>query len=132
MERIKRIMLSGMPVVIIGGLLYAGLFVKPKPVGNAVEQPLVEQGDAFYGIATLPDGTLWAAGSNGKILYSTDAGTSWRRQAAPGQETLQDIAAWDSRRAASRSATRAWSSRPMTRGKAGPRRKRRKRPRATS
>ncbi|TPQ32888.1 WD40/YVTN/BNR-like repeat-containing protein [Cupriavidus pinatubonensis] len=99
MKRIKRIMLSGMPVVIIGGLLYAGLFVKPKPVGNAVEQPLVERGDAFYGIATLPDGALWAAGSNGKILYSTDAGTSWRRQAAPGQETLQDIAAWDSRRA---------------------------------
>ncbi len=99
MERIKRIILSGMPLVIIGGLLYAGLFVKPRPVGGAVEQPLVERGDAFYGIATLPDGGLWAVGSNGKILHSADAGSSWRRQRAPGNETLQDVAAWDSRRA---------------------------------
>ncbi len=99
MERIKRTLLSGMPLVIIGGLLYGGLFVKPKPVGSAVEQPLIERGDVFYGIAAPPGSSLWAAGSNGKILYSADAGTSWRRQAAPGQETLQDIAAWDGRRA---------------------------------
>lgn len=99
MERIKRILLSGMPLAIIGGLLYAGLFVKPKPAGSAVAQPLIERGDAFYGLATLPDGGLWAAGSHGKILFSADAGTSWRLQAAPGRETLQDIAAWDSRRA---------------------------------
>ncbi|CAG9167367.1 Ycf48-like protein [Cupriavidus laharis] len=99
MERIKRIILSGMPLLIIGGLLYAGLFVKPKPVGSAVEQPLVERGDVFYGIAPLPDGGLWAVGSNGKILYSADAGTSWRRQGTPAHETLQDVAAWDGRRA---------------------------------
>ncbi|CAG9164780.1 WD40/YVTN/BNR-like repeat-containing protein [Cupriavidus pinatubonensis] len=99
MERIKRIILSGMPIVIIGALLYAGLFVKPKPVGSTVEQPLIERGDVFYGIATLPDGGLWAAGSNAKILYSADAGTNWRRQVVPGHEALQDIAAWDSRRA---------------------------------
>ncbi|AQV98164.1 glycosyl hydrolase [Cupriavidus necator] len=99
MERIKRIILSGLPLAIIGGLLYAGLFVKPRPVGKAVEQPLVERGDAFYGIALLPDGQMWAVGTNGKILHSDDAGQNWHRQGSPSHESLQDIAAWDARRA---------------------------------
>ncbi len=99
MERIRRIILSSLPLAIVGGLLYAGLFVKPKPVGKAVEQPLVQRGDAFYGIAALPNGAMWAVGSNGKILYSDDAGQSWRRQGTGSRETLQDVAAWDARRA---------------------------------
>ena len=99
MERIKRIILSGLPITIIGGLLYAGLFVKPKPVGKPVEQPLVERGDAFFGIVALPNGPMWAVGSNGKILHSEDAGQNWRKQRAASHETLQDVAAWDARRA---------------------------------
>lgn len=99
MERIKRIILSGMPLVIIGGLLYAGLFIKPKPIGSAVEQPLIERGDVFYGTAAMPNGSLWAVGSNGKILHSADAGTTWRKLGSPNHETLQDIAVWDAHRA---------------------------------
>lgn len=99
MQRIKRILLSGLPVAIIGGLLYAGLFVKPKPAGKPVAQPLVERGDAFYGLAVLPDGRMWAVGTNGKILHSDDAGQGWHMQRTASQETLQDIAAWDARRA---------------------------------
>ncbi|WP_432261430.1 WD40/YVTN/BNR-like repeat-containing protein [Cupriavidus sp. TMH.W2] len=99
MERIKRIILSGLPLAIIGGLLYAGLFVKPRPVGKPVEQPLVERGDAFYGIAVLPGGQMWAVGTNGKILHSDDAGQKWSRQGTASHETLQDVAAWDGRRA---------------------------------
>lgn len=99
MQRIKRYLLSGSAVAVIGGLLYAGLFIKPKPAGKALPQPLVERGDAFYGMAVLPDGRMWAVGTNGKILHSDDAGQAWRLQRTAQRATLQDIAAWDARRA---------------------------------
>lgn len=99
MQRIKRLLLSALPLAIIGALLYAGLFVKPSPAGKDVGQPLVERGDAFYGLAVLPDGRMWAVGTNGKILHSEDRGQGWRMQRSTSHETLQDIAAWDARRA---------------------------------
>lgn len=99
MQRIKRYLLSGSAVAVIGGLLYAGLFIKPKPVGKALARPMVERGDAFYGMAMLPDGRMWAVGTDGKILHSDDAGNAWHLQRTTHRETLQDIAAWDARRA---------------------------------
>lgn len=99
MKRILNILSAVAPLAIIGVLLYAGLFVKPEPVGLAVARPVFERGDQFYGIAPAGGTSLWLAGSNGKILRSDDMGGSWRVQQTPVGKTLQDIAAWDATRA---------------------------------
>ncbi|SDI13345.1 YCF48-related protein [Pseudomonas panipatensis] len=83
-----------LPWAIIGGLLWAGLFIKPKPVGASVSPPALERRDQFYGLAQLPGGAILAAGSNGKILAIAGDGEVARRQ-TPTDKTLQDIAAWD-------------------------------------
>lgn len=83
-----------LPWAIIGGLLWAGLFIKPQPVGGSVTPPPLERRDQFYGLAQLPDGTVLACGSNGKVLaISADGRIS--RQETPSDKPLQDIAAWD-------------------------------------
>ena len=98
-HRARRALLSLMPFAMIAGLLYAALFIKPQPVGASVATPVFERGDAFYGIAAPTAATIWAAGTSGKIVHSEDGGRSWTRQATPVLRTLQDIAAWDARRA---------------------------------
>jgi photosystem II stability/assembly factor-like uncharacterized protein len=98
-HRARRALLSLMPFAMIAGLLYAALFIKPKPVGSSVATPVFERGDAFYGIAAPTPATMWAAGTSGKIVHSDDGGRSWTRQATPAPNTLQDIAAWDAKRA---------------------------------
>lgn len=97
--RIVKIAGSAAPWLIIGGLLWAGLFIKPQPVGSTVNPPVIERRDFFYGIATPAKGVLWIAGSNGKIVRTEDAGANWHRQSAPTNAHLQDIAAWDARTA---------------------------------
>lgn len=99
MKRVVNILSAAAPLAIIGGLLYAGLFVKPTPLGAAVARPVFERGDRFYGIATTGGGRVWIAGSNGKILRSDDQGRTWQPQPVPVAHTLQDIAAFDSLRA---------------------------------
>jgi len=94
-KRAIKFLVSAMPLVIVASLLYAALFIKPKPVGASVAKPIFERGDSFYGIAIPSAKTLWAAGSNGKVVRSGDAGTSWTLQRTPTHATLQDIAAWD-------------------------------------
>lgn len=99
MRRVMKLLISAMPLLIVAGLLYAGLFIKPQPVGASVAKPNFERGDNFYGI-TLPSATtIWAAGSNGKIVRSDDDGRAWVLQNTPSHATLQDIAAWDVQRA---------------------------------
>ncbi|MCY1414904.1 Ycf48-like protein [compost metagenome] len=87
-----------LPWAIIGGLLWAGLFIKPQPVGGSVTPPALERRDQFYGLAQIPGGAVLAAGSYGKIL-SIDSDGQVRRLPTPTDKTLQDIAAWDARRA---------------------------------
>lgn len=82
-----------LPWAIIGGLLWAGLFIKPQPVGSTVQPPVLEQRDHFYGLALAGD-QVWVAGSNGKILALGSDGRA-ERFATPTDRTLQDIAVWD-------------------------------------
>lgn len=99
MRRVMKLLMSAMPLMIVAGLLYAGLFIKPKPAGASVAKPNFERGDSFYGITLPLATTIWAAGSNGKIVRSDDEGLSWALQTTPIHATLQDIAAWDAQRA---------------------------------
>jgi hypothetical protein len=98
-KRLSNIASSAIPFLIIGGLLYAGFCVKPKPKGDAVARPVFERGDRLYGIAVEPDGAILLVGNNGKILSSNDGGRSWQYMTVPVSVSLQDVAAWDDKRA---------------------------------
>lgn len=99
LQRIGSIAGSTIPLLIIGGLLYAGLFVKPKAQGTSVERPVIEKRDIFYGVAWPAENTVWAAGNLGKIVRSEDGGKTWSPQATGVELHLQSIAAWDANRA---------------------------------
>ena len=90
---------SALPVVIIGGLLYAAFFVKAEPTIDALKARPLERRDAFYGVAAPGNATLWAAGSYGKIVRSDDGGHTWGLQNSPVVTHLQSIAAWDAEHA---------------------------------
>lgn len=97
-QRALKLLLAVLPWAIIGGLLWAGLFIKPQPVGATVTPPLLERRDHFYGLALSPAGDVWVSGSSGKILAIAQDGTV-SRLATPTQRTLQDIAVWDAKHA---------------------------------
>lgn len=97
-QRALGMLVGALPWLIIAALLWAGLYIKPQPVGATVTPPLIEPRDHFYGLTALPDGTLWAAGSNGKIVAIAGNGRI-SRLPTPTRQHLQDIAAWDANRA---------------------------------
>ncbi|RTL57014.1 MAG: glycosyl hydrolase [Rhodocyclaceae bacterium] len=88
------IVTSLIPFSIVGGLLYAALFVKAEAMVSAVKPPAIERRDRFMGVAMPSDKVIWAAGSNGKVIRSDDGGATWAAQTAPTQENLQGLAAW--------------------------------------
>lgn len=88
-----------LPVLIIGGLLYAGFFIKPQAQGIAMVPPAIEKRDIFYGVAVPAPDTVWAAGNHGKIVLSADSGKTWTQQGTNVTTNLQSIAAWDASRA---------------------------------
>lgn len=97
-QRVLKLLLAVLPWSIIAGLLWAGLFIKPQPVGATVTPPLLERRDHFYGLALSPAGDVWVSGSRGKILaIAADGKIS--RLATPTERTLQDLAVWDDRHA---------------------------------
>lgn len=98
MARSARVVISATPWLIISGLLWAGVFIKPESVGGTVEPPVVERGDAFFGIAAADAKHLWAAGNYGKLIYSADGGATWTRQSLDTKTHMQDISAWDGKK----------------------------------
>ena len=90
---------SVLPFLIIGGLLYAGLFVKPKAVGASIKPVAIGPRDAFYGVAVPADNVVWAVGRGAKVVRSDDGGQSWTAQTVPTKANLQSIAAFDLKRA---------------------------------
>ncbi|WP_341317574.1 YCF48-related protein [Paraburkholderia sp. IMGN_8] len=94
MQRFARTVLSILPLVIIGGLLYAAFFVKPTVGANRVQPPAVQRGEFIYGIASSPSGVVLGAGSGGKIWRTVDLGKSMTVTQSPTTANLQDIAAW--------------------------------------
>ncbi len=91
-----KVVVSSVPWLIIGGLLWAGLFIKPQPVGGTVQPPVLERRDHYYGIAPAPGGGVWVAGTGGKIVAIDNHGHA-RVLATPTDQTLQDISVWDER-----------------------------------
>jgi photosystem II stability/assembly factor-like uncharacterized protein len=98
-NKVWRLLSAMMPFAVIGGLLYAGIFIKPASVGSSVAPPVLAPRDAFYGVAVPADGVIWAVGRGGKIVRSDDGGRKWLRQPAATDANLQSIAAWDAARA---------------------------------
>ncbi|MCV2219529.1 WD40/YVTN/BNR-like repeat-containing protein [Thauera sp. Sel9] len=85
---------SALPWLTIAGLLWAGLFVKPQPVGASLQPPVLERRDHYYGLVAA-NGMLLAAGSGGKILRIDPSAEDITRAPTPTGETLQDVATWD-------------------------------------
>lgn len=98
-NKVWRVLSAVMPFAVIGGLLYAGIFIKPASVGASVAPPVLAPRDAFYGVTVPADGVIWAAGRGGKIVRSDDGGRKWLQQAAGTDANLQSITAWDAERA---------------------------------
>lgn len=90
---------AAIPVLIIGGLLYAAFFIQPQARGRSVQPATIEQRDIFYGVAMPTPNVVWAAGQHGKIIRSQDQGLSWARQVSGTNIHLQAIAPWDGERA---------------------------------
>lgn len=97
--------LDGVLIVLVGSTLVAGAvrshhFVpEPDPETLEIEAPAIEPRDLIYGVAAPEPGVLWLAGNHGKVVRSDDGGITWQVQETPGRENLQDLAAWDGRRA---------------------------------
>jgi len=98
-KRLIRIVVSILPLVIILGLLYVAIYIKPQPEEAKTNPYPIVKRDRFYGVVAPTPTTVWAVGSHGKIVRSDDAGKSWVVQATPVEEHLQDIAAWDDKQA---------------------------------
>ena len=97
-KRVRTVLVSGLPWVIIAGLLYAGLFVKPHVVSKSVTPPPLERRDRLYGVTPAADGKILLGGSNGKILL-VDGDRKIQRQTTPTEASLQDIASFDAEHA---------------------------------
>lgn len=97
-KRIGKVAASGIPWAIICLLFWAGVFIKPQPVGGTVQPPVIERRDHFFGLAAAPAGGIWVAGSNGKIV-SIGSDGNVERMITPTDQTLQDIAVWNDRHA---------------------------------
>lgn len=79
------------PWMVIGGLAYAAVFIKPSVESVPLDQPLVERRDLFFDGAVQGE-HLWVIGQNGALLSSSDAGKTWQREELPGRSNLQAIA----------------------------------------
>lgn len=97
-NKLVKFAVSSIPWIIICALLWAGLFIRPQPVGGTVQPPVLERRDHFFGITAGPAGSIWVAGSNGKIVAIGSEGHVERLN-TPTDQTLQDIAMWNDQRA---------------------------------
>ncbi len=98
-QHLMKIGQTVLPLLIIAGLLYIALFVKPKPADTRVNVPAIEQRDRFYGIALPASSIVWAVANHGKVVRSEDRGDTWVVQKTPTIEHMQSISAWDDQRA---------------------------------
>ena len=99
MKRLNSIILSVLPFLICGGLLWTALFIKPKAIGKSIDPPVIGQRDRLYGFTVLDKGVLWATGNDGKVIRSEDDGKTWVEQKTPVQVHLQDLDAWSPEKA---------------------------------
>jgi len=93
-DRFLRVLTSLLPFLIIGGLLYAALFIKPKVMGASVAPLPIAARDAFYDVAVPQAGSIWAVGRGGKIVRRDGDASAWVVQPTATTQSLQSIAAW--------------------------------------
>lgn len=98
-QKILLTLLSILPWAIVGSLLYAGLFIKPEAIVEEVIPAPINVRDNIFGIAHVNGDTFLAAGNYGKMLITKDAGKTWETRDATVDVHLQDISAWDDKRA---------------------------------
>ena len=85
-------------------LLILGVVLAPI-AAHAQWTPLQSGTDAeFRGLVAVSPNIVWASGTRGRVVRTTDGGTTWILDTVPGAEKL------DLRAIAARSATRAWTS----------------------
>src|SRR6516164_5026157 len=94
MSKVFRWTLSVLPLLIIGGLLYAAIFIKPKVDAGTVVQPAIDRGEYVYGVAPLQDAAILGVGSGGKIWRISADGQSFVSENSPTTVTLQDVSTW--------------------------------------
>lgn len=99
MKKILKLLGSGAPLMIVAGLLYAGIYIKPELNTSPLPNQLFERGDRFYGLATHDGKAIWLVGSDGKILKSIDGAATWVKQISGITNGLQDVGVWDDKRA---------------------------------
>ncbi len=83
-------------LLLAGGI--SGRYAAETAVSDALPEPVLEPRDRIYGVAVVDDGTVWMAGSNGKVVRCVHDGGCMVQQTGTVRH-LQDIAAWDARRA---------------------------------
>ncbi len=88
-------------LLVVGGLLWIAFYYKPQTEVAGVEPALFGFRNNFFGVVVPEESpqVAWAVGTGGRIIRSEDAGGTWTIQETPTQEHLQDIAAWDEKRA---------------------------------
>lgn len=96
----RRVRMSGLimswgvkisPWLLIAGLAYAAVFVKPTVNGAPLLQPVVESRDMFFGVAG-DSSSLWVVGQDGAVLHGVNGASSWSREVLPSRTNLQAVA----------------------------------------
>ena len=88
-----------MPIIIIGGLLYAGFFVKAEAVITKVEPKAIERRDNFISVVAPTEQVAWAAGTAGKVIRTEDGGKTWTAQKTKTLENIMGLTAFDDKNA---------------------------------
>ncbi len=93
-------------VVVLAGLITIGLnptvlFLEGfnQSDNNQPPQALVHQRDSFFGLAHPTSDVLWLVGTEGKVLKTKNKGEKWTLQKTPVDVNLQDIAAFNEKKA---------------------------------
>jgi len=90
---------QAVPFIVIGSLLYAGLFVKPEQTAPVVADSIFERGDKFYGAAADLGGDYWLAGTHGKVIITRENGKRAIKRNIKALTNIQDVSLWDEKRA---------------------------------
>lgn len=79
------------PWLLIAGLAYSAVFIKPTADGAALAQPFLERRDLFFGGAG-DLASLWVVGQDGAVLHGVDGASRWSREVLPTGVNLQAVA----------------------------------------
>jgi photosystem II stability/assembly factor-like uncharacterized protein len=108
---LRAFILSHMPMsrlTLLALVLATGLSActSPEPQVLALSNPSWERQyddstSMFIGIYAVDEQTVWAAGSNGRVVQTVDGGTNWKTMFVPGADSVQfrDVHAFDGQEA---------------------------------